>query len=357
MSQDPTSAALARQQPIRTEWLKATIEDIVDPQQQIVDPHHHLWDKPGSRYLFDELLEDLQSGHNIIATIFAPCHSMYRARGPVEMKPLGETEFVNGAAAQSDSGEYGAVSVCAGIIGEVDLSLGGRVEPVLEAHLRAAGPRLRGIRPTVGWHESAEVRVGDNRPHMLTEPKFQEAIRCIEARGLTLDLWVFFTQIDDVIALAQKFPNLTIILNHVGGLLGIGPHAGRNQETVRSWRQAMLNVARYQNVVLKLGGLGMRYAGFKFHELPKAPSSDMLVEKWKPYIETCIEIFGPRRCMFESNFPVDKGSYSYHVLWNAFKKLAAGHSKDERNRLFRDTAIQTYRLNLPASAQSPTAPA
>jgi len=325
-------------------WLNLTTEDVIDPELPIVDAHHHAWDLPHNRYLFDDLVSDFQCGHNIVATVYVQCYSMYRADGPPEMKPVGETEFANGLAAQSASGNYGSTEICAGIVGTADIRLGAAVEPVLHAHLGAAGQRFKGVRPTTSWHESDQLKALATEPHILLQSSAREAIRCIAKLNLCLDLWVYFTQLDDAIDICRAFPNLKIVIDHVGGPLGIGPYGGRRDEVFQVWRQKIESVAQHPNAYMKLGGLGMRYAGFQFNQMPSPPSSDLLLEKWKPYLELCIEQFGPDRCMFESNFPIDKGMCSYRIIWNAFKKLTKNYTSSERNALFCQTAANVYRL-------------
>lgn len=344
MSDDSIRAAIKAHLGVNPEWLATRKEEIVEPELKIVDPHHHVWDMPGNRYLFDEVLADFQSGHRIVASVHVQCHSMYRADGPEEMRPVGETEFISGVAAQSASGAYGPTNVCAGIIGTTDLMLGSQVEPVLEAHLRAGGGRFRGIRPTAAWHESPEVRALDIKPHLLMQKQAREAIACIDKLSLSLDLWVFFTQLDEALDVCRSFPGLKVVINHAGGPVGIGPYAGQRDAVFGVWRKKIEALGQCPNAVIKLGGLAMRYGGFHFNKLPTPPSSDLLVEKWKPYVEACIDSFGPTRCMFESNFPVDRGMCNYHVLWNAFKKMTQHYSPEERESLFSQTAAHTYRL-------------
>lgn len=344
MSDASIKAALKAHLRVDPEWLAARKEEIVEPEMPIVDPHHHVWDMPGNRYMFDEVLEDFQSGHNVIASVHVQCHSMYREDGPEEMRPVGETEFVNGVAAQSASGEYGPSRVCAGIVGTADLMLGSRIEPVLQAHLSAGGGRFRGIRPTLAWHESAQVRALDIQPHILMQKQAREAIRRVADLGLTLDVWVFFTQLDEVLDVCRQFPHLKVIVNHAGGPVGIGPYEGKREEVFKIWSKKIEFLSACPNTTIKLGGLAMRYGGFAFNTLPQPPSSDLLVEKWTPYIDACIQRFGPARCMFESNFPVDRGMCNYHVLWNAFKKMTHQYSPEERRYLFSKTALDTYKL-------------
>jgi L-fuconolactonase len=344
VADDPIKTALKLQPGYRPDWLARTREEVIDPERVIIDPHHHIWDRPGSRFLFDEALAEFTSGHKVVSTVHAPCHSMYRAAGPEELQPVGETEFINGIAAQSASGGYGPLRLCAGMVGTADLMLGSRIEPVLQDHLRAGGARFKGIRPAIAWHESDQVRVGDVQPGILKTRQARDALRQVAAHGLVLDVWVFFTQLDEVLDLCRAMPELPVVINHLGGPLGIGPYEGQREAVHERWAAGMKALARCENVVVKLGGLTMRYAGFKFHLLDAAPTSDLLVQSFRPYIEHCIEQFGANRCMFESNFPVDRGMCSYTVLWNAFKKLAASASAAEKDQLFAGTAARVYRL-------------
>ena len=336
----------SRQVMVREDWLAQGEEEILDPTLPIVDPHHHLWDHPQERYLLDDLLRDTASGHDIRATIFVQCGAMYRDGGPEELRSLGETEFVTGVAAQSASGKYGPTRACAGIIGMADLTLGDRVTPVLEAHVAVAGPRFVGVRNRTAWHPSPEIRSNlvSPPPGPLAHPGFHTGARRLAAMGLTLDVWAYHTQLPQVLELARAVPELTLVVDHVGGPLGVGPFAGRQAEVFPAWRRDMLALAALPNVQVKLGGLAMQVSGFEYHRQPLPPASAVLAEAWRPYIETCIEAFGVARCMFESNFPVDKGMCSYPVVWNAFKRLASGASAAERTALFSGTATQTYRL-------------
>ncbi|MCK8786002.1 amidohydrolase family protein [Roseomonas sp. NAR14] len=340
----------SRQIAIREDWLDRTREAILDPDLPIVDPHHHLWDRPGERYLLDDLLRDTGSGHDVRATVFVQCGAMHRADGPEERRPLGETEFVNGIAAMSASGTYGPTRACAGIVGMVDLTLGDRVAPLLEAHVAAAGGagggRFRGVRNRTAWHPSPEIRSNllSPPPGPLEDPAFAAGARRLAEFGLTLDVWAYHTQLAHVIALARAVPALTIVLDHVGGPLGVGPFAGQRAAVLAAWRRDILALAACPNVVVKLGGLAMEVNGFDLDLRERPAGSAELAEAWRPYVETCIEAFGAGRCMFESNFPVDKGMCGYAVLWNAFKRLAAGAGEAEKAALFAGTAIRTYRL-------------
>jgi L-fuconolactonase len=331
---------------VREDWLARRKEAILEPELPIVDPHHHLWDRPDWRYLLYDLLADLNSGHHIVATVFVQCRTFHRASGAEEMRPVGETEFVNGVAAMSASGRYGATRIHAGIVGHANLTLGARVEPVLQAHIRAGGDRFRGIRHISAWDRDP-VMLNPNYPvpaGLLADAAFREGFTKLAAMDLTFDAWLYHPQIPELTALARAFPAARIVLDHVGGPLGIGTYANRREEIFPSWRASIRELATCANVHVKLGGLGMRINGFGLETQAEPPSSEQLAAAWKPYIDTCIEAFGPQRCMFESNFPVDKGSYSYAVGWNAFKRLAAGASAPEKAELFSGTATRFYRL-------------
>lgn len=343
MAQSTTSHYL----PVREEWLARREEPILDPALPIVDPHHHLWDRPDWRYMMPDLLADLNAGHNVTATVFVQARAFHRAGGPEEMRPVGETEFVNGVAAMSASGRYGAARVCAGIVGHADLRLGARVKPVLEAHVRAGGDRFRGIRHITAWDaEPLVLNPGYPMPPRLMEDgAFREGLRTLAGMGLTFDAWLYHPQIPELTALARAVPEARIVLDHVGGPLGIGVYAGKRAEVFAAWQPTIRELARCPNLVVKLGGLGMRINGFGFEEGADPPSSEALAAAWKPYMETCIEAFGAERCMFESNFPVDKGSYGYAVCWNTFKRLAASASPAEKTALFSGTATRFYRLD------------
>jgi predicted TIM-barrel fold metal-dependent hydrolase len=328
-------------------WLGLQQEDALEPDLPICDPHHHLWDFEAHRYLLPDLLADVTSGHNVRSTVFIECTSMYRNSGPEELRPLGETEFVNGAAAMSASGRYGTARACAGIVGFADLCLGARVEAVLEAHLAVSGGRFRGIRHISAFDPSGAIRRSHTNPplQLLGEKRFREGFARLQPLGLSFDAWLYHPQIPELTELARAFPDQPIVLNHVGGPLGIGPYAGKREEILPLWRKSIGALAHCPNVSVKLGGLGMKIIGYDFHKRTRPPGSEELAALWRPYIETCIEAFTPQRCMFESNFPVDKVSGSYRVYWNAFKRLAAGASVSEKALLFHDTATAFYRLS------------
>ena len=333
--------------PVNSSWLERTNETAIEPELPVCDPHHHLWDHPKSRYLLDELLEDTGSGHDVRETVFLECSSMYRKDGPQEMKPVGETEFAQGIAAQSASGQYGPTIVAAGIVGFADLMLGSQVASVLEAHLAASPNRFRGIRNSCSWDESPAIRVSHSNPprELYLNSRFREGFAALRQYDLTFDAWLFHPQIPELVSLARAFPETSIICDHFAGPLGIGPYAGKREEVFQYWKEGIRELATCANVVVKLGGLVMAINGFGFHKGDKPPTSDELVAATSPYYRFTIEQFGPNRCMFESNFPVDKVSCSYLVLWNSFKKMTRDFSPTERAALFRDTAIRVYRLS------------
>ena len=344
----------------------APAEAILEPELPIIDPHHHLWDWPAAllaetptpehgfvtvlrratRYLLPQFLADLNSGHNIRATVFVQCGAMYRADGPEAFKPVGETEFVNGVAAMSASGTYGPIRTCAGIVGHADLTAGAAVREVLEAHMNAARDRFRGIRHSASYDPDSTVlgplvRVGAG---LYRQKVFREGFAQLARYKLSFDAWLLEPQLPELIELAQAFPGTPVILDHVGTPLGIASYQGKREERFPVWRDNIRKLAALPNVQVKLGGLAMAFCRFPSFLQSPAASSMQLADEWRPYIETCIEAFGTDRCMFESNFPVDLGSCSYPVLWNAFKVLAKQYSAAEKTALFSGTAQRVYRL-------------
>lgn len=326
-------------------------EAVLEPDLPIIDPHHHFWDTPHrGRYVLPDLLADIGGGHNVVATVFLECQAMYRQHGPTEMAPIGEVEFVNGIAAMSASGNYGPCRVAEAIIGHADLTLGARVRDVLEAHMAVGGGRFRGIRYGVAWDGSEAVGKYVSRvvpPHLVRDATFREGFAQLARLGLSFESWQYHPQLPDAIDLARAFPDTTMILNHVGGVLSVGPYAGKRAEMLAGWTKDMFELAKCPNVHVKLGGLGMTSFGFDFHERDVPPSSEELAAAWRQYVEPCIEGFGPERCMFESNFPPDKQSCGYTELWNAFKRITAGASAAEKRALYSGTAARVYRLTVP----------
>lgn len=346
MSANNQPTAYGRIFPPRLDWLaRAPIEDILDPQLPIIDTHHHVWADPG-RYLIEELLADIGSGHNIEATVFIDCRQHYRTDGPVELRPVGEVEFVTELATQCDADHPGVARVAAGIVGYADLTLGDRVEPVLNALTAAGRGRFRGVRNSAGWHE--DPIIGNNHhdagPGHYLRADFRAGLNRLAAMGLSLDALVYHHQHDELLDLARACPQANIIMNHTGMPLGYGPFTGKQREVYAQWRAKLPEIAACPNVTMKLGGMMMRLAAYDYNTLPAPPSSEQLAAYWRPYIEPCIELFGADRCTFESNFPVDKMGIGYAALWNAFKRIAANASAEEKTALFSGTARRVYRL-------------
>ena len=326
-------------------WLELTQEDVLDPDLPICDPHHHLWDKPGDRYMIDEISRDVGSGHNIVQTVFVEVDAMYRSSGPEEMRPIGESEWVRGIGAQSDSGLYGRTKVATGIVGYANLNLGARVEPVLEAMESVSSGRFRSVRHTCRWDEYEPLRSHRSGwPGMMAETKFREGLSKLIDRGHSFDALVYHPQLSELTELVDAFPNGVFVLNHIGRPLGVGPYQGHRDKVYEVWKKDMAKLAERSNVLVKVGGLGNRVSGFGWDTQPEPPNSQELVEKTSPYYLYTIEVFGPERCMFESNFPVDKNSYSYKTIWNSFKRMTQGFSSTEKTWLFHDTAAKAYRL-------------
>jgi predicted TIM-barrel fold metal-dependent hydrolase len=343
-------------------------EAILEPGLPIIDPHHHLWDRRAANtgdlppprhgfeamlrmvplYLFDELLADMKSGHNVIATVFMECGAMYRAGGEPAYRCVGETEFVNGVAAMGASGIYGDVRPCAGIVGHADMTLGSAAKGVLEAQIAAGAGRFRGIRHASASDPDPDVLgpLARREPGLYMSPKFREGFAQLAPLGMSFDAWLLEPQLGDVLDLARAFPDTTIVLDHVGTPLGIGAYAGRREERFGVWHDNIKALAALPNVSVKVGGLAMVFPGFSSYMASPPASSEQLAQEWRPYVDACIQAFGPKRCMFESNFPVDRGTCPYDVLWNAFKVLAKGYTADEKTALFSDTARRVYRLDV-----------
>jgi L-fuconolactonase len=351
----------------------AQSEAIIDSELPILDPHHHFWFysqgvldmlgraesrlaqvllpafRANSRYLFDEFLADLNSGHNIRATVYVEVGSMYRRSGPEELRSVGEVEFANGMAAIAASGVFTDIAVCAGIVGSVDLSIGDAAKGVLEAHVQAGGARYRGIRAKHVVHDPNPEVLGaafNGIPHLHLDGKFRAGFRHLAPLGLSYDAWQLEYQLGELLDLVRAFPETRVIVNHLGGLFGIGPYTGRQEERFAAWHANIRALAQCPNVAMKLGGLGMPTCGLPSSFAGIAPTSEQLAQDWRPYVESCIEAFGPDRCMFESNYPVDFATAHYPVIWNAFKRIASGASPAEKAALFSKTAARLYRIDL-----------
>lgn len=347
----------------------ATREVALEPEIVIVDPHHHLWCIPSSRhegpptsdtviggmaaglfphharYLLDEFLADVCTGHNVVATVYVEAGAMYRADGAASMRSLGEVEFASGIAAMAASGNFGDVKVCSGIVGNVNLMLGDAAQPILEAHIAAGARRYRGIRNSVAYDPNPKILGQGGKANLLLDPQFRRGFSCLHRLGLSFDVFLLEPQLPELMDLARAFPDTQIVLNHVGVPLGVAGYT--REERFPLWRKNIQALSMLQNVLVKLGGLGSTpLPGFQsFLATPRA-SSERLATEWKPYIETCIDAFGVDRCMFESDFPPGSNSSSYVVVWNAFKRLAAGASQDEKNALFSGTATKAYGLQI-----------
>lgn len=331
---------------LNREWLALTVEDPIEPDIEICDPHHHLWaTQVGNwpRYELADLRIDTNGGHNVVETVFIDCASGYRATGPESMKPVGETEFAVLRCEESDRTPGARI---AGIVSFADLTLGGAVGEVLEAHVAAAGGRFRGIRHAGGWDASPDVTNSHSNPpaDLYSRADFREGLAVLASMGLTFEAWQYHPQLAAVADLARACPQATIILNHLGAPLGIGPYADRRAEVLAVWRPAMAVLASLDNVMLKVGGIGMARYGAGWERQPKPPTSDAVLALWGDELRWCIDEFGPSRCMFESNYPVDGESIGYTVLWNAYKKVSTGYDIEERAALFAGTARRVYRL-------------
>jgi L-fuconolactonase len=357
------------------EWLARTPEQAIDPEQPIIDSHHHLWDwlprfelpeeelsktEAGAqygysalplRYLGDELMDDVRgAGHNVINTVFIECMTMYRADGG-NMACVGETEFANGIAAIADSNLYGSdVRCCGAIVGFADLTLGAAVEPILLAH-QTASPRFRGIRHAYAWHESPDIGNAQHPPEdnqgLLARDDFRAGFAVLDRLGLTFDCWGYHTQLNEVEDLARAFPNTTLVVDHIGGPIAKGPLADeRDGKVFSEWQRGVRSLAACPNVVMKLGGGGMPAYGWGYSEREAPPTSIEMAAAWQPYFAELIAAFGPERCMFESNFPIDKVSCSYTNLWNAYKRITAALklSATEKDQLFFGCAARVYQI-------------
>lgn len=331
--------------PVRDDWLGLRREDVLDPELPIVDAHHHFYDRPGWQYLCADYVADAQSGHAVRASVYMQALTRYRTSGSDALKPVGETEYV---VAATDSGTRVAeLRVASGIVGHADLRLGAAVSEVLDAHITAGRGRFRGIRHLTTWDADATlVNPLTAAPRgLLLDTAYRAGFAELAPAGLSYDAWLLWPQLPELLDLARAFLDTTIVIDHCGGIARIGAYANRRAEVFQRWSASMRELARLPNVHVKLGGLGMRINGFDFDKAALPPTSEQLAAAWKPWIETCIEAFGAHRCMFESNFPVDKGSYSFATGWNAFKRLSAGCSADERQLLFEGTASRVYRLD------------
>jgi predicted TIM-barrel fold metal-dependent hydrolase len=330
---------------VRPDWLATLREDVLDPAQPIIDPHHHLWVARPDRYLLEDLVADVSTGHNVLATVFIQCGSAYRQDGPEALRPVGETDFVVAMARATEAGEYGAFRACPGIVGHADCRLADGIDAVLEAHIEAGGGRFKGIRHSGTYDAGIAPTAPPGAPEGLyRDDRFQLGFARLAKYDLTFEAWLYHPQLGDLVELLRKHPNNRVVLDHFGGPLGVGPYEGRRAEVFAAWAARIRELAQFPNLFIKLGGLAMNVNGFGYHHQPRPPGSGEMATAWRPYVETAIEAFGSARCMFESNFPVDKGMCGYVTLWNAFKRIAAAASADEKADLFHRSAARFYGL-------------
>lgn len=332
------------------DWLEITKEEIIEPGLPICDPHHHYWDlrverTPYGRYLLHELLNDIND-HNVTSTVFIEARAMYSADLEKDYRPVGEVEFVEGLSAASASGLYGKSRASASIIGHANLNLGNKVEPILESLLEASPKRFKGIRHIVAWDDDKKV---DSIPvynleEQMGTKKFIDGAKVLSKMGLSFDSWMYFHQLPQLLNLAKEVPDLPIVVDHIGGILLVGEYANKKEEILKIWEKNISDLSDCPNVEIKLGGLGMPITGHDWHLRNTPIGSEELANQMKYFLDYCIEKFGPQRGMFESNFPVDKVSFSYNVLYNAFKRYSKNYSKSERAAMFHDNAIRFYKV-------------
>jgi predicted TIM-barrel fold metal-dependent hydrolase len=321
----------------------AEMESPLEPELPICDAHHHLWERPPSGYMLDDLLQDLRAGHNIVSTVAVECRYAYRNEGADELKPVAEVEFLESVADRVATDPTIKPRIAAAIVGYANLLLGDAVAPVLEAHVAASPHRFRGIRHSATWDASDALR-SEARQRLFGDRKFRQGFTWLEKLHLSFDAWLYHPQLSELAELARAFPGVPIILNHIGAPLGIGPYAGKRAEVFQVWNSGIVEVAKCPNVVVKLGGVGSLRSGYDWHERAIKPSSIELAKILQPYFEHCIEQFGVHRCLFESNFPVEKLANTYVNLWNAFKRMTENYTAGERAALFHDTAARVYRI-------------
>ncbi len=345
-----TDPNVAREQHVRRlQWLSQHKEEILEPDLPIIDAHHHMWVRAGNRYYLEDFLAEAQTGHNIKASMFMECGSFYRKNASALMAPVGEVEFANGVAAMAASSTYNSTLVCAGIVGTADISMGAEVAQVLDAQIAAGGGRFRGIRVSTKWDADDDLNTTryTYARDLMQDKDFRAGFATLGPRCLSFDAMIYHPQILELADLARAFPDTTIILNHIGGLLAwTRTYIARKDEAIANWRSSMTELAKCPNVYVKLGGLAMPYLGLGFDKWDKPATSTQLAASWGPLFKHCIDQFGPARCMFESNFPPDRDSVSYPVIWNTFKRIAADYSASEKQALFYGAAAKAYCLKL-----------
>ncbi|MBW6416662.1 amidohydrolase [Celeribacter sp. PS-C1] len=325
---------------VREDWLALVREEVIDPAQPIFDCHHHLWDRPEGRYRSEELAADIGDGHDLRASLYVQCRTGYYENGPEALRPVGEVRTIL---------DWGRAQpqFPVGLVAFADLQLGADVRPVLDALIGTGEGRVKGIRNTTAWHADPAVR-SNPRPApdgLLRTPAFYEGARAVAEAGLCLDVWAYQSQLSEVAALARALPELTVVVDHCGGPLGIGPYRINDAACFADWRSALAEVAALPNTRIKIGGFGLSVMGYRYADAPQPPHSEILAADWQPHVAACLDLFGAERAMFESNFPVDKGQFGYRTLWNAFKRLAADLDASARDDLFWRTAARCYGID------------
>jgi L-fuconolactonase len=340
-------------------WLaRAAAEPALEPELPIVDAHLHLWQRGEHRYFLEDYARDVSAcGHRIEAAVAMECNAFYRQDGPEALRCVGETEFLAGMGAMADAGTHTRARAAAGIVAFADLSRGARVREVLEAHIEAGHGRVKGIRQAAKWDADPIARgpAGPGRAGLYLEPEFRDGLRVVSEMGLSFDASVFHPQIPELTALARAVPEAQIVLIHSGSPLGHAAYAGRETEVLAMWTAHMRELATCPNVSVKLGGILMCLGNFDYRAAALPPGSEQLAALWRPYVDGCLQIFGPQRCLASSNFPVDKAGFAYGTLWNHYKRATAQLSADERNAIFHGNARRIYRLPQPASGLATTA--
>lgn len=257
--------------------------------------------------------------------------------------PVDETRWVDGLAPVGNVGMLG-------IVANADLTLGERVEDVLVAHLEAS-TRVRGIRDLLAWHPSREIMNTTDDPERSRQADFRRGFEMFSKYGLNFETSIFSTQLTEMVELARTFPEQPILVCHmatpvaVGGPIGeVGRTADERARIRGEWAEGIARLAECANVWMKLSGLLMPICGFGFERRSARPSVDELVATVGPFIDHVIDAFGPERCMFGSNFPVDKPSAPLPTLLQAYRLIVEGLPDEAQNRLFVGTAQEFYRL-------------
>ena len=326
----------------RLEWINKGQEPPVDSEQRIIDPHHHLWERGGSRYRAEELSEDTSRGHTVTDTVFVECLANYRKEAQKELRSIGETEFVVDESVRSKELKGCNIS---GIVAFVDLSLGHKINDLLEAHQEVSGEMLKGIRHATAWSSDPDISISHSKPSegLMTNKAFLEGIRSLGTRNLSFDAWMYFDQLHELHDLAKEAPNTRIIINHLGAPLNLGKWKKKQDNVQAIWKSELQKLAKLENVYLKIGGIGMEnYFGTNWVSRTHPPSSDEVVTVWNERILWCIETFGTEKCMFESNYPVDRQTLPYSVIWNTFQKIVQTFTASEKDDLFWVTARSVY---------------